>query len=145
MAVVLKMRCPNCGTKFRVTLYDAEAETPECPVCSVPNDMPDKLDLTVPKAPSVGGSPLARAGEIAFQEMQDRGFTDMRDKTDIGETAVPKIPSNQQKALDGFWGGSRAAGGFNMPMLLQHAKAGGPSPVLDIYKAWGKRGKFVPK
>ena len=105
MPVVHLLRCRDCQTKFRLTITDPGGDLPECPVCHERQENVNRLDLSKPIAPSVGGSNISRAVDMAYETAQAAGLTDMRTGLDPGENAAPKLTAEQQK-MAGAWSNS---------------------------------------
>ena len=84
--------------------------------------------LTQQKAPGhVGANVTVKAvDQTAEIVMKDYGFTDLKDNIREGESVAPKLPPEQQKQADGYFGGKAVAerwGVNNRAMQVLGARA----------------------
>lgn len=104
----LTLRCLACGNQFKRLVTDLAAPDPPCPKCKKAAKKPRGMNFASRRAPSVGGSIMAKAiEETASIVMADHGMTNLKDHLREGETMAPSLPPTQQAKVDAFWGGPR--------------------------------------
>lgn len=100
---LVKLRCTDCGTRFKRTVHSIDEDNPPCPKCSV-QKANIGLDVAAGLVPSIGGSPAVRAMDFTMETVADEyGFTDLRTDARAGETMTPKLPPQQQAAADAMF------------------------------------------
>jgi hypothetical protein len=100
---LMKLRCTDCGTRFKRTVQDIDEDNPPCPKCSV-QKANIGLDIAAGLVPSIGGSPAVRAMDFTMETVaQEYGFTDLRTDARPGETMTPKLPPAQQAIADSMF------------------------------------------
>jgi len=107
-------RCRTCGNQFhvdRLTPDPNKVKAPKCPrkKCggkSKESFMADVgFDPSEGKAPSIGGSIIAKATDMAWEVgAANAGLTDINTQAREGENSAPKLPPNLQQMADNFWG-----------------------------------------
>ncbi len=110
-------RCKACGNRFGVKRFTADqskVKIPKCPRRSCggrakASYVPDiGFDAAEGKAPSIGGSLVARGFDTAMQmTMEDHGLTNINDTMRPGEVSAPKLAPALQAKADNFWGGQK--------------------------------------
>jgi len=164
-------KCEHCAHVFVKVLKSLDAPDPACPNlacpgphfnradrCSAPAEvipdpvqvMSDKMDWEAGKAPSVGGSNIAKAVDYTAEVvMQDHGMTDLKDNVRTGETMAPRLTPKLQTAADNFFspGKKQQRGGMlqgiNTAQIARRAMGGAyrpggpgvPDPVKLVHDA----------
>ena len=101
---LITYRCRVCAVKFKAEVYDGDPD-PTCPNldCGAVQT-PVGMDVAEGRAPSIGGSLVARATDAAAQMvMEDHKMTDLQDATREGDTMAPRLTIAQQRVADGMF------------------------------------------
>lgn len=89
--------CPNQACKDALALVD---------IAKRQSNIATMLDERRPPG-HIGQSVIVKAAdETARIVMEDHGMTDLKDNVRVGESVAPKLPPEQQKAADQFFGGN---------------------------------------
>lgn len=105
----IKNRCQDCSHVYR---FKATSDLPDA------GDVPDKacpkchaaqktrgLDIAAGKAPSIGGSNIVKAMDMAANlVMEDHGMTDLSSDGREGSVMAPRLPPGQQQRADSMFG-----------------------------------------
>lgn len=109
----LSLHCHGCGHNWKKAVSASDRDTvdsipnPPCPKCKK-RQKSRGMDFSSGRAPSVGGSVMARAiEESARIVMEDHKMTDLKDHLREGETMAPSLPPQQQAKVEAFWGGPK--------------------------------------
>lgn len=118
--------CKRCGKTYRYVaarLSDPDRPCPrkKCKEAALEEEISRKAHnlvvmLQSQKPPGHVGDKVAvkAVDETAKVVMEDYGFTDLKDNIRTGEGVAPKLPVEQQKLADGYFGGKAVADRWNV-------------------------------
>ena len=152
----IKNRCHQCSHTYRFKgtsdLPDA-GDVPDkaCPKCQAVQKTRG-LDMSLGKAPSVGGSNTVKAMDMAANMvMEDHGMTDLSSDGRAGAVMAPKLPPGQQQRADAMFGAPKIGNnalGARVRGMVQAAAQGkalgafakppdprAPNPVEMVHRA----------
>lgn len=129
MPIVLDYLCTDCGTKIENYFKMSRDEPdPECPGCkAIAQKMPPLVSI---------GTMKGKAVDIAQNEVERMGFTNMKDNLREGDIAAPSLPPPMQSAVKNFWngGGVPALAGSNIMQVARSSHDGSANPLTKLHR-----------
>lgn len=122
----VRYRCERCGKEFSRTYKIVPKNDPACPslACGAAAALVEKdreierlrVMLESGQAPAhIGANNLIKATDLTAKiTMEDYNLTDLRDNIREGEPVAPKLPPEQQRRADSYFGGGDAG---SVPVL----------------------------
>lgn len=106
MARYVRASCDDCGHAW-AGWYESKRSHVKCPKCTGANNFQPVSDPSEPKenwSLNIGGSAKSKGVDLAWNEMQKMGYTDMKDNLREGDTAIPNNPvSKTMQQMGGFY------------------------------------------
>jgi putative FmdB family regulatory protein len=125
MPIMFDYMCDECGARFEHLKMNRADPDPECPACAViAQRLPPNVNI---------GTKKSVAMDVAQNEVERMGFTNMKDNLREGDVAAPSLPPALRRAVDGFWNGGGVFAGKDALAVAsggaQQARAEGLNPL----------------
>jgi hypothetical protein len=139
-------QCERCGHKWSRVTTKLGGKDPACPVKSCQDEaMEEEIErralrlaemLESRRAPAqIGNKPIvAQIDRTAQIVMEDHGLTDLKDNIREGESMAPSLPSDQQRKVDGFFGGNNVPSLQGATHRERQMKALGRKAIAGAFK-----------
>ena len=127
MPVLFDYECGDCGTAFEHLKMSRDEPDPECPGCAA-------LARKLPPSVNIGTN-KGRAMDIAQAEVENMGFTNMKDNLREGDIAAPSLAPPLQRAVDNFWrGGDTVLAQAKQGAAIARSEGSNPISLLQAKK-----------
>lgn len=138
MARFVRASCDECGHAW-AGWYESKRSHVKCPKCTGANNFQPVSDPNEPKENwnvNIGGTNRSKGVDLAWNEMQKMGYTDMKDNLREGDIAIPNNPvSKTMQQMGGFYRDTGAFAQQAQAATQERMSVGATDPLASIKTA----------